>query len=108
MPTQFSGTYASHLPSYDKMSFWSIIVDLLIDIAVNVKTNLSATDVMGYVLFCSLECNGTVLPVGIISRRMRTSSTRLLFKTMIEVVLCQNLVHWRNGTMLILLNKVFK
>ena len=84
VPTQFSGTYASHLPSYDKMSFWSIIVDLLIDIAVNVKTNLSATDVMGYVLFCSLECNGTVLPVGIISRRMRTSSTRLLFKTMIE------------------------
>lgn len=54
VPTQFSGIDASHLPSYDKMSYWSIIVDLLINIAVNIKTNLSAADVMGYVLFCSL------------------------------------------------------
>ena len=49
IPTQFYGEHASHLPSYDKMSFWSIIIDLLLDIAVNVKPDLSAKDVMGYI-----------------------------------------------------------
>ena len=82
--TQFHGNYASHLPSYDKMSFWSIIIDLLLDIAVNVKPDLTAEDVMGYIIFCSLECNGTVLPVGIISRRMKDSKSRAYFKKVIE------------------------
>ena len=84
IPTQFHGEHASHLPSYDKMSFWSIIIDLLLDIAVNVKPDLSAKDVMGYIIFCSLECNGTVLPVGLISTRMKDSQSRATFKDLIE------------------------
>ena len=84
IPTQFNGEHASHLPSYDKMSFWSIIIDLLLDIAVNVKPDLSAEDVMGYIIFCSLECNGTVLPVGLITTRMKDSKSRATFKKLIE------------------------
>ena len=84
IPTQFNGKHASHLPSYDKMSFWSIIIDLLLDIAVNVKPDLSAEDVMGYIIFCSLECNGTVLPVGLITTRMKDSKSRATFKQLIE------------------------
>ena len=84
IPTQFNGEHASYLPSYDKMSFWSIIIDLLLDIAINVKPDISAEDVMGYIIFCSLKCNGTVLPVGLITTRMKDSKSRATFKKLIE------------------------
>ena len=77
--TQYDGFYAKHLPSYDKMSYWSAILDLLFDIAANVKKDLSSLDVMGFILFCAIECNGTVLPVGIISARMKDEYSRKVF-----------------------------
>ena len=68
------------------MSFWSIIINLLLDIAINhVKPDLSAEDVMGYIIFCSLECNGTVLPVGLIRRKMKDAESCTAFKKLIEL-----------------------
>ena len=34
---------------------------------------------MGYILFCAIECNGTFLPVGIISARMKNEKSRKIF-----------------------------
>ena len=54
-----------------EQSHWSVLIDLLIDIHVNVKP-LNAREVMGYVAFCALETNGTTLPVGIVSSYLKT------------------------------------
>ena len=85
IPSQYNGSFARHLPSYDKMSYWSSLVDLLLDISINVK-QLTAKEVMGFILFCALETNGTVLPVGIISERLKSPEKRALFKLHIETV----------------------
>ena len=85
IPSQYNGKFSRHLPSYDKMSYWSSLVDLLLDISINVK-QLTAKEVMGFVLFCALETNGTILPVGIISERLKTPQTRERFKKNINKV----------------------
>jgi hypothetical protein len=79
IPSQYQGKFSQHLPSYDKMSYWSSLVDLLLDISINVK-QLTAKEVMGFILFCALETNGTILPVGIISERLKTPEKRERFK----------------------------
>ena len=79
IPAQYKGSFSRHLPSYDKMSYWSSLVDLLLDISINVK-QLTAKEVMGFVLFCALETNGTILPVGIISERLKSPERRESFK----------------------------
>ena len=61
------------------------MVDLLLDIAVNIK-ELTAKEVMGFVLFCALETNGTVLPVGIINAMLQSAEKRAVFKEHIEKV----------------------
>ena len=68
------------------MSYWSSLVDLLLDISINVK-ELTAKEVMGFVLFCALETNGTVLPVGIITGMLKSAAEKqAVFKKCIEKV----------------------
>lgn len=86
IPAQQKGLFSRHLPSYDKMAlYWLCLVDLLIDISINVK-QLTAKEVMGFVLFCALETNRTLLSVGILSNRLKTKQTRENFKDNVEGV----------------------
>ena len=53
VPTQYNGNYACHLPSYDKMSYCSAIVDLLLDIEIYPLS-------MSWVTSCSVQSNAMV------------------------------------------------
>jgi hypothetical protein len=52
------------------------------DINVNVM-QLNAKQVMGFIAFCSIEANGTVLPAGIVSRHLKSEKSRRFFKNRI-------------------------
>lgn len=51
--------------------YWSIIIDLALDIHTNI-TALTALQLMGFIYFCSLDCNGTMLPVAVVTNLMLT------------------------------------
>ena len=60
-------------------AYWSALVDLLLYIASNVM-ELTGKMVMGYVLYCSHENNGTFLPVGRIHMALRSPRKREKFR----------------------------
>jgi len=64
-------------------AYWSALCDALFYIASNMM-DLDGRMVMGFVLYCSHENNGTFLPAGRIFSHLKTVDKRIHFKKSVD------------------------